>query len=597
MGFPNEVSEKSLESQLDVIVNKLSELREVTYSYKSLEKFGGKEFNLTLFSKFNNLGLFEDANDAQNDTQFASALEKAGWLQSFFEEIKTLTENNLQENIKELENLKMQTDDENIVAIIENYIAAANFSYWAVIPELTKAGYENGLSQEEKKEIHKKLNFYDEQLFVPNVIKNATYIEDTYAYLLHLIETNKSEITEEEYEKMQDFLEKLAKKYYKNGFGDKNQKNLPKNESGRTVIILKKPYESDKEYRDPLLQELAKIKIPREDYVKIFQMYNEIAWVPQSVKVGPFACFSDKDDVFWVPNSPAYATQTAEEIARIPGHETTHYVNFKENTKDNNRVKRPWDMIKEEGLASIFEKLVVGTPLDKINYIWVWFPPVVFSQILSGKEYTSFYEVYNTLLYKNGDIGKPAHTKTTVYRKKRWYFLDLEGGSMKDTSYGIGLKEVQQYMQERLPLKYLYGWKISIDDVRSQKFEAKDFWLDQLSPFIVANFILFALEERENLRNERLQSIADYKNTMNSIKSKISHSSKEDFKSFLKEDIQNWDLHKNFVVYMKKKYSFLAPYFDNLQESTLFSRVNKYKLAQILGIFEKHRGVSNSKSV
>ncbi len=682
MNYKNTTSENSPETRLNEAFQKLGELREVTYAYKSIEDFGGKDFNLTLFSNFNGIDFL-----GNNGKTLQDSINQNGWLQNFLKNLKETTEGNLQKIIDELENLKQEyQNDKNTLLLIDNYLAAAHFSYYAVIPELTKAGYKNGLSLEEKKEIHKNLNKYDAQLFLPNVMENEEYIEDTYAYLSNMLENHKNDIEKEEYEKMQAFLEKLAMTYYEKGFGGENPENPPKNENGKIVIKPKKPYENDKKYRENFLKELSEIKIPREDYKTIMHLYNQIAGVPQEIEEGNFACFSDKDHAFWVPNSPAYDSKTAEEMVRIAGHETTHYVNLLQNivdgfkngkkeykkvldnyTREQNmmtvkmiksyydsleenvkneknlqekmlfkkeinemsdsdltriirgfadeiankndeeiakiksnfldkntqqkkenyknmmedflwkmRKKLPWDMIKEEGLASMFEKLVSGIPLDKINYIWVGFPPVVFAQILAGEDNLEFQKVYNKLLYKSGARGTIVDAKWRLYRYKRWYFLDVEGGSMKDTSYGVGLREVQKYLQEWLPLKYLYGGKISIDDVRSQEFEPKDFWMDELSPFLVSNLMVFMLQNRKTFSEGRKQTIAEFKDAVD-----------------LKEKLADWDLHKNFIKYMKEKYTFLAPYFDNLKESELFTRVNKYRVARILNIVEKNKATNN----
>lgn len=150
---------------------------------------------MTLFFRFHENEQEKQKTTEQYKQKLIDEKEKHKNSQEFFENIRTETESELKRIINEFETLKMHfSNNPDTLAIIENNLAAANFSYHAVTPELSKAGYEHGISESEKFEIHQKLNYYDAKLFVPSVMQNPRYIEDTYTYIRHLATKHKDAI-------------------------------------------------------------------------------------------------------------------------------------------------------------------------------------------------------------------------------------------------------------------------------------------------------------------------------------------------------------------------------------------------------------------
>ena len=315
-------------------------------------------------------------------------------------------------------------------------------------------------------------------------------------------------------------------------------------------------YTPDK--RDPEFEALKDISISREDYVAVFNMFFEVADVPQRSLIWNFAAFYDGDDFYWVPNW--YGPKTLYEILKLAPHETSHYINLKETQED---WKEPWDMIKEEWLSMLTEALISGKDLHTMKYMTFSWPTVVLNRLLDWPSYLKFFKAYSKLLKVAGlhwvhDSEEIIINK--ALRKKRAASKTRTGWSNKDASYAQWLKEVLTYIRDGWELPNLFWGKISMKTVKSWERVPENFWNKYIHHILLAELVFFYHKNDYYDREKRRKSESSF--------------------------------HEEFVVYLKDKYWHLSDQFWLFSEAEKFSMSIRAKAMRILKIVEKSKKTS-----
>lgn len=510
--------------ELDDILNdvekvwgKISNLREATYTYINL--WNGFYFNETFFNEF--LWSKYEKDYINNES-----LGNKEW---FYSNLKQNFISKINEIRKEIYSLKKTISDsdfvnkKDILYAVDTFEVALDFSETAVDFELEKAGLIE-LTEDYSTKLTEKQNKNDEKLFWEKVSNNVIYLKDNYYFLYKkfFVQNNEKPSNNEEMEWFLRIIEnKIISLWWEINLDEINHNNPELSE-----------YQKE-------FQELKKIKIPRSEYKKMFDLFFELAEVPQRSEIWNYSSFYDWDKVYWIPNNEKYKEKTLSELINLFFHETTHYINAK-ISKDRKLPKLPWDMIKEEWLAMVWSELVMWKKLEDISYIIRSFPDVIMFQLLNWKDFKRFITINKPELDINSKFN----------RWKRWYSKKYGWAFNKDASYPIWMYEVLEYLKSKKPLENLYSWKVWFDKVDSWEYIPEDFWNKFLYPLIMSEFIIFYLKNREG-------------NKVDWIKN-------------------NFNI--DFIKRLKDKYSDFEHYFDLFNETEVFSFSQKKKLLKIIKI-------------
>ena len=505
--------------KIDKIWNEISNLREATYTYIDLRDW--TFFNETFFSEF----LWKE-----NTKESILSQKNNDW---FWIELKEKMYNKISSTLDDIKNLTNRINSLNIdnkadiLSAVNIYIVALDFTKTAIDFELEKA-WLLSLSEEDAEELTKEQNINDEKLFWKKASENPTYLKDNYYFLYKKFFINKNNYTEEEKIEIEWFL-----KIIENKIIDLWEK-IDLNE-------IKQDEKDLNEYQKEF-QELSKIKIKREDYKEMFDLFFELMEVPQRSEVWNFSSFYDWDKVYWIPNNDKYKEKSLSELIDLFFHEATHYINAKVS-KDKKLPKLPWDMIKEEWLAMIWSELIMWKKLEDIDYISKSFPDVIMSHLLDWEELKKFLKLNRPEL----DIN------STLNRRNRWYSKNEVWAFNKDVSYPMWMYEVLEYLKSWKPLENLYSWKVWFDKVESWEYLPENFWNKFLYPLIMSEFFIFYLKNKSKNKNDWISN--------------------------------NFNL--DFIKRLKDKYSDFEHYFDLFNEAEIFSHSQKKKLFKIINYIKK----------
>lgn len=525
----NSLNSLDLSDQVAEIIESTSSLREVTYSY--LDLWDGKYFNETLFIDY--LGLPQSLKNVK--TFFLYMQEKNHSDQAFFQEIKKATEEKLHHDITLLEEYLKQCDDseKNQISML---IAALRFTYESVDFELEAVGYETELTEQETYEKTQRLYDLDTTMFWEHISENPDFLSETYAYLVYHLDTFGSQLEESERLEIEKWAQSILEKLI----------SLTANVDIWDSIPAFIPEEESSEFKS-----LKDVVISRDDYKEIFNAFFEVSWVPQRSKEWNYGSFYDGDEYYWIPKNSSYETKTLEELLKLAPHEAGHYINLKV-TQDRWDNKHPGDMVKEEWLAKLTEKLIAWVSIDKVNAITFSAPSVALARLMNGSDFSSFQSAYGSLLVHAWIHSSKRDSTKEVLRKKRGFSKNFPWGSNKDAAYSLWLFSVLQYINAGTwSIENLFGWKISMSDVESWKFLPEGFWNGYISHILLAELIFFYIKQRENIK----------KNEGN--------------------------FHGEFVSYLKEKYKDLSESFELFSEVERFTFNNKRKVVQILRIIDK----------
>ncbi|MDC0506275.1 hypothetical protein OAN96_01630 [Candidatus Gracilibacteria bacterium] len=521
--FDNQIND------LEKILKDASSLREVTYGYVNIG--GKKQLNKTVLLDFCEIDIFKTGDSiSQEDIKNYVSNHFSGDNMSFIKSLKATAEDKLSKNIIFLEQ-HLENDEVEDVETIKTLVATLNFTLNGLDFECEKAGLNHELSNEEIEQKTQKQYQYDAILFGEHVGDDSDFLLDTYAYLTYLLDKHSETLKPSQISGFKQHLESIL-----------GQLDTLGVESYEVPTYVPEP-------KDEFLEKLKTVKIDRETYTGMFNNTFEIADISQRAEIGNYSFFYDGDDQFGIPKAKPegekdnYATKSVEELLRLFAHETTHYINYKE-THSKGGKKRPLDIIKEEGLAMLVEKLISGVGLDDMNYMTFAGPNVAMGKILDGKQYNDFQTTYSQLLLAEGEIGEAWNIKARGLRSARGFSKDHPGSTNKDSSYPLGFKLVLDHVKSGGSIASLFGGKISMDDVKSGNFDPADFGNEYVNHIISTELTLFYLKNQGKHQGD--------------------------------------NKHEAFVSYLKEKYSDLSDFFDVFTEAQKFTLSQAKKTMQII---------------
>ena len=506
---------------------------EVTYSYDSFNyDWKRYHYNSSLFSDFCN---YENPIDKKN-----SILKEGMTLESIdFEEIKDIFFKKTSDikiallKIKiELEEWDFDDLDENkkliVLEAIDYNIKLIDLAQNWFDFELAKAWYNNGLSEEEIENKIKENERLETLAFWWKISKNKYEAELTYKYIVEQVNSwlNDKKISYEEHERLVWYLEKIWNILVANGFN-----------------LISPHYQIDFEDNSSesltwsFLSKYWSVEIPRESYYQLFKSNFEMHWIEKEVKSSSVSWVYDWPNSLEFSEKKIFDTLTIERILKLKSHEIAEHYVSQQNHEVSwwLKIRWAWNVEKSEWLAKLMDGLVIW---KKIEWTWIIIPNfarILAWEILSKGEQKDFIDLF----WKCTE--KKTSDESVFLRQNRNYPFEYTWVQHKDVTYIRWLIKVLIYLEELWDIKDLFKWKFSLEDIKNWK---ADFVQDLLYPIFVSDMIIFYFicEENHDLKFN----------------------------------------HKNFIDFLRDKYSNALPNFDwsevekvNISELKIFSSMIK----------------------
>lgn len=428
----------------------LTEIIEVTYIYKKVGKF--EYFNLTLFHEFAGYKWSKkiDFLEVFTKTQF-KLKEKISEISYYMKRCKKIAE-----GVKTDQGYRMRL---NILLGTLKYVQNTLYMALYGLPfELEKAWYKHKLSKADIQTRVKNIEAREKENFGGKVFHNKKEVILCY------------EALQERRIRLRGKTKKAQELEY---FIKKIEAYLPKNYT----------YKPQKPIWEKDIGKVFHTKIPREDYVKIFNLIFEIYKLPQRAKVTSASSIYDGEEFLEIPERSLYKEKSLKSILQLMLHEImAHTVNLENTKRRLGEFRGANNLEKEEGLAVLLEKLFQGYTLDEIR-IMPSLPVLLLGEICSTKDFKR----YISLNYKN--------MYPTFLRYKRNYPKWKKWVQHKDTSYSRGILKAQKYLQKGGDIKDLFIGKVSFEDIPLlKKIPLLDENKEQVVPLLIAEVIYFTVK-------------------------------------------------------------------------------------------------------
>lgn len=464
---------------IDVLYNgELQDIVQVTYGYKEVDN---KYFNVNLISKFGGFDIDELVSDlGYNKTQnkHTSSFSQQDNLpnsEKIWNNVRTSIDDKMNQVIRkidwfyeDLQHVDIENGNEQqkkkILQESLMYIKnAVEMSLIGLPFELEKAWYEHKfLPQEVQERIFQleeldKRNFWNKMIDVPLEVATVSNI------LRSKFIQGKKKLFIEEQKRFESYLQKLTP-------------HLPKDYSFSEVA----PKQSN-------IPEYLSKKIPREDYMKIFDIVFEIYGLPQRTVMGDVGSIYDREDNLYIPKEKWYAEGSIISVLSLISHEIEgHYINLHNNRELIWNIRGAHELEKEEGLAMLLEKSLYENTCKFESTFGIGDVRVIMAEVLSGEELEDFV----TLFFKL--TGRKTSSKNSALRAKRNYPWGYAGGQHKDVSYGRGQRQLLEYIDSGKPLKDLFVGKVSFDDISVlSEIQEKDKTQGIIYPLLISDVILY----------------------------------------------------------------------------------------------------------
>lgn len=231
---------------------------------------------------------------------------------------------------------------------------------------------------------------------------------------------NGGKFSPEEKKRFEELYDKI-----RNYIFQKHQQEIP----ALMDFVEEKPLRDD-------LKKFEKIKIPREEYIQIFQMVIDMMGLPQRVEINPnLSSIFDGEKILGIPASDEYSELSLSRILELVSHEIRgHSVNQRNGEKLAGGIRSAGDIEKEEGLAMVMEGLLHGYNFLEIirEKRGVGEARVIAGEVFSGhkKDFKDFIS-----LNKKASTGEADVNEALIRRASR--NLPFGYSQKKDLSYGL----------------------------------------------------------------------------------------------------------------------------------------------------------------
>lgn len=338
---PNAIPALDIKTRLENL-DKLKWFKDVfkwTFAYDEQSKLDWTPYNTTYFK----------------DIWGVSYEDYKSWLVGSEELIKITNQkfadyrNELLEIKKELET---QWDDEKTkleIEWIDYIILSLDSAVSSIEVELEKAWIYK-LTDEKREELELETQRLQILLYWPDIEDSKEEIDMTLKLMCEEFYDNRKYLSEEEQIEYVEIYDKIVESLHKKW---KNDIQVP----DIWTYKYEKPYQNS--LSKELLEVWEKIDVDKADYMKVWQFAIYANNLSQEVEEDPnFSSLYDSPKKLLVPKSENYKTQNFKDVITLIQHEIAwHYINQAIHENAEFQVRWAKNVIKEEWLAIIYEKL------------------------------------------------------------------------------------------------------------------------------------------------------------------------------------------------------------------------------------------------
>lgn len=394
----------------EIFYPQVEDIIEITYAYSK------KWFNKTLFTEF---WWFKESDD--------------------YEKIIEWTRIKLLEKIDTLSYAisKCEENDKESIFIRNSCEYARNallMAYEGIIFEAEKWGYKSNLSKDEKIELLKKIEFYDDKMFWWKAVNNEIEIEKS----LEFVSKFYFRLTENEkqiYNEMAQNIEKVSG----------NEKRIKR--YSRIVD------EKDRIENEP---DFLKNQISQKQYIKIFKTIFNILWINIKIKIDERASIYDWTDTLYFPES--YKTLSVKRILALITHEIEcHYVNMENWKRIFWELQWANKLPKEEWLAIFMEVMLHWDERSVLRPSFTYLRTLIW-EVFVGEELKKY--LANIYLHMGQEFNSQTHL-----RPKRNYPINMPWAQHKDITYARWMDQIVDYLANGNNFYDLFLGRISFEDI------------------------------------------------------------------------------------------------------------------------------------
>lgn len=407
-------SHNSLQDQIDTVVT------------PELVKLSGFIFNYDDNSWYNR-SLFRDYLEVEHedflewDTFVLSAKVSLNKKREAFEELYGNLLSSSSEEIWELYEYYTENFSKLRVffELLELYIPFEAEKIYAFQEDGDRFFWPNG-----SKESHlQKINELEEEIFWKKISDSPNYAAKTIDYIYSCYDKNKSKLSADDHVFFSDCMNKIHQSTWISGWSQSTTEM-----SGIDLL-------------DPLSSqdvEILEKEIPREDYVKIFELVIEILWLDWvKIELKDVKNISVSPESINIPSKASnFDTLKVSRIIWLIAHELERHAIWNANNQ-----KLIWNLKslsylwQEEWVAHVMEYLALGYDLNSIP-MNRYMPRMLAGEILNGKDFKRFLHIMNVLDWQSINVDN------FFARFKRWRDFNLPGVNPKEKLYWIWALEI-----------------------------------------------------------------------------------------------------------------------------------------------------------
>lgn len=245
-------------------------------------------------------------------------------------------------------------------------------------------------------------------------------------------------------------------------------------------------------FTEKILHEYGHTPLSRSSYMILFQIYIDILWLRQTVRINAHVSSIYDGTVFLeIPSIDEYATMSLENILCLMMHEIgTHYVNQEISQREGLFIRWKGNIEKDEWLAIVMEHLFLWHHFEEMYEVGWSYPPILVAELFPEKERREYIAL-------KGEMQKIIWEDPVIthdLRIMRWYPFSWPWCPRKDTVYTRWKAKILSAIESgKYELMDFFSGKIGIDESISRKNENAFSKKERFLPFLFPDFILFSL--------------------------------------------------------------------------------------------------------
>lgn len=436
-----------------LFTDKMNDIIEMTFAYTDI--WNGHYFNRTLFSDFAGLSIKNTQKELYTST-YSQLWIKKQFIQTYRKEL-------LDNVVSEKTQLLLGTL-EYIEKLIDLTVLGLPF-------EIEKMWYSIDLSSSEIQQRIQQMESIEKDLFGWNIRDNPLEVVNCYRDLKKKIDKKMPQMNPKQIQLCQKVLQSVSSL---STFIDINWIFQNKKKDERTVNY-KKIFEDNKT--------LLEKRIPRGDYIKIFQLVLDMYDIKRPIVVDERGSVYDGDDALHIPKWKDYDTLSLGKLLSLISHEIERHMISLENNDKNVWWFRWWyNLFIEEGSAMILEWALEWKSLHEYEWVSVSLPNILVWELVDWNKLKEFMSIF-----AKKDVD------STWLRRKRLYPIAYRWAQHKDTTYTRWPKEVISYLYSWGDVKDLYMWRLQKKDILDLKSSWKISEENTIYPKLVSEVILYKL--------------------------------------------------------------------------------------------------------